>query len=120
MPVNGTSVETTAMFSRAWNTSQAVTPIASSEANGSVVRAAIRSPRTPRIRNTTSLGRFAAATGSCILTGWRPLANAVPPHGSLSGRAHCSVGAWQSTASAGRPRASTEAPFSTGRRERMS
>ena len=33
-----------------------------------------------------------SVVGSCIFTGWRPLAADVPPHGSLSGRAQCRFG----------------------------
>ena len=55
MPVFGTSAATTAMFTQAWNTSQTVTPVASSAPVGSGAESAMRIPlnATTRKRTTT-------------------------------------------------------------------
>jgi hypothetical protein len=45
MPVIGSRLATTAMFTHAWNTSQAVMPVAMSAPVASGARSAIRTPR---------------------------------------------------------------------------
>ena len=45
MPVIGTRLATTAMFTQAWKTSQVVTPVAMSAPMASGARSAMRSPR---------------------------------------------------------------------------
>jgi hypothetical protein len=45
MPVIGTRLATTAMFTHAWNTSQVVMPVAISAPITSGARSAIRTPR---------------------------------------------------------------------------
>ncbi len=45
MPVMGTRLATTAMFTHAWNTSQVVMPVAMSAPVASAARIAIRTPR---------------------------------------------------------------------------
>jgi hypothetical protein len=45
MPVMGTRLATTAMFTHAWNTSQVVMPVAISAPVASGARSAIRTPR---------------------------------------------------------------------------
>lgn len=51
MPVIGTRLATTAMFSQAWKASHAVMPIASSAPSASGARRAMRVPRNARVRN---------------------------------------------------------------------
>ncbi len=51
IPVIGTRLATTAMFSHAWNAIHTVIPIASSAPSASGARSAMRVPRNARARN---------------------------------------------------------------------
>jgi hypothetical protein len=54
MPVIGTRLATTAMFSQAWKPSQAVIPVASSAPSVSGARSAMRMPLNARSRKSTT------------------------------------------------------------------
>ena len=54
IPVMGTRLATTAMFSQAWKASQAVMPVARSAPSVSGARSARRVPRRARTRNRTT------------------------------------------------------------------
>lgn len=54
MPVSGTRLATTAMFSQAWNASHEVMPAASSAPGMSGARSAIRMPLNAKTRNSTT------------------------------------------------------------------
>ena len=55
MPVIGTRLATTAMFTQAWKQSQIVMPVASSAPVESSARSAIRTPRNASARNSRTM-----------------------------------------------------------------
>ncbi len=68
IPVMGTRLATTAMFSQAWNASQAVMPIASRAPSGSGARSAMRVPRNASARNRKITARVPTTPSSFPMT----------------------------------------------------
>ena len=64
MPVIGTRLATTAMFTHAWNTSQVVIPAASNEPVASFARSAIAMPRYARTKKSTMTASVPASPSS--------------------------------------------------------
>jgi hypothetical protein len=64
MPVIGTRLATTAMFTQAWSASHTVMPVAMSVPVGSSERIAIRTPRYARARNNSTTASVPARPSS--------------------------------------------------------
>ena len=64
MPVIGTRLATTAMFTQAWKTSQVVMPAARSAPVASGARSAMRMPRYPMTKNSTITASVPASPSS--------------------------------------------------------